>query len=40
MSGEPPYSLADFLRQSGVDPEAIDDSQRDRVEDALAGINP
>lgn len=40
MSGEPPYSLSDFVRQSDVDHGAIGEPQRDRVNDALAGVNP
>ena len=40
MSGEPPFSLADFLDEAGIDPENVDADETERINDALADLNP
>lgn len=40
MSGEPPFSLSDFLDEAGIDPESINDEQAERINDALVDLNP
>jgi hypothetical protein len=40
MSGEPPFSLADFLDEAGIDPENIDADETERINEALADLNP
>ena len=40
MSGEPPFSLSDFLDEAGIDPENIGADETERINDALADLNP
>ncbi|WP_435100086.1 hypothetical protein [Halorubrum sp. N11] len=40
MSGKPPFSLSDFLDEAGIDPENIDADETERINDALAELNP
>jgi len=40
MSGEPPFSLADFLDEAGIDPANVDADSTERINDALADLNP
>ena len=40
MSGEPPFSLADFLDEAGIDPENVDADETERINEALADLNP
>lgn len=40
MSGDPPYSLADFVDEASVDPSVVADEQAARIDEALARIDP
>ena len=40
MSGEPPFSLSDFLDEAGIDPENVDADETERINEALAELNP
>ena len=40
MSGEPPFSLSDFLNEAGIDPENVDADETERINEALAELNP
>ena len=40
MSGEPPFSVSDFLDEAGIDPGRIDDEQAKRINDALVSLDP
>lgn len=40
VSSEPPFSLADFLRESGIDPERVDADEAERINEALAELDP